>query len=678
MSNGNLGPLPKSDRNDALQELSFRAFENLFPIEQFRIRDEPGKDMGVDRYIEVKADSLDTNLRSQVQLKAEETAEKNTDGSISKSIDTSNANYLLNGPCPMYVLYIADTKELYYAWVREEAAKGFVKKDRNWQQADSVTIRFHKKLDATALDEIRDKIMLESRLSRKIHERLITYSISETPRIEIGENLTVIDSHSAREIIENAGASFVSTGFAKRIVELSGLLTPQDKKAKKVIVILAYAHFTMNRYDLAAGHLKEAATAIGNITASESLLLEELKNNCEFRLGRKDKIAFDETEKALSQLQPNALKAYAELDKLKREHARTKRGEQSQAVLEKMRAALKIVKNSDGTSQNLSLSAEAILLFSTGHDIISLITIKVGTLAIQAKLPTRGMPSARSQVAELFSQWARWFQKANELLARAAEARNPVVMAETLYTRGAVVSLFLINSLVVSEIEWMERSETFGELLTQAFADVERAIEIYVTADMPELKMQAQLVLADLHDIAGTPERSVEIAREVEAISRTMEYKDLSEQAREIVQGSSHLNKLRRDLHSVDATDNDTLFIATTDEEARKMAEDMAQTMGLPPERFPNLIPDLLSGRKMAIERRDYCRHLEIVQQLAHTTSVVTAYSEIPKYAVICKLLNRRGEYSQDWSALIPSFKAFNCINCPYRDPKGGEGAGDS
>ena len=510
MSNGNLGPLPKSDRNDALQELSFRAFQNVFPVEQFRIRDEPGKDMGVDRYIEVKADSFDTNLRSQVQLKAEETAEKNTDGSISKSIDTSNANYLLNGPCPMYVLYIADTKELYYAWVREEAAKGFVKNDANWQQADSVTIRFHKKLDATALDEIRSKIMSESRLSREIHARLTTYSISETPRIEIGENLTVIDSHSAKALIESSGASFVSAGLAKRMVELSDLLTPQDKKTKKVLVILAYAHFTMNRYDIAAGYLKEAATATGNITPSDSLLLEELKNNCEFRLGRKDKAAFYETEKALSLLQPNALRAYAEIDKLRREHARRKRGEQSQLILEKMRAALEIVKNGDGSSRNLTLSAETILLFSTGHDIISLITFKIGTLAIQASLPTKGMPSARSQVAELFSQWSQWFEKANELLARAAEARSPIVVAETLYTRGAVVSLFLINSLVVSEIEWMDRNQNLGELLTKAFADIERAIEMYVTADMPELKLQAQLVLADLHDIAGRPLRSRE------------------------------------------------------------------------------------------------------------------------------------------------------------------------
>jgi hypothetical protein len=678
MSNGNLGPLPKSDRNDALQELSFRAFENLFPIELFRIRNEPGKDMGVDKYIEVKAGSFDTNLRSQVQLKAEETAEKNTDGSISKSIETSNANYLLNGPCPMYVLYIADTEELYYAWIREEAEKGFVKKDHNWQQADSVTIRFHKKLDATALNEIRDKITLESRRSREIHARLTTYSISETPRIEIGKNLTVIDSHSARNIIESAGASFVSTGFAKRIVELSDLLTSQDKKAKKIAVILAYAHFSMNRYDLAAGYLKEAAAATGSITPSDSLLLEELKNNCEFRLGRKSKLAFEETEKALSHLQSNALRAYAELDKLKREHARTKRGEQSQAVLEKMRAALEIVKNGDGTSRNLSLSAEATLLFSTGHDIISLITLRLGTLAIQADLPTRGMPSARSQVAALFSQWARWFEKANELLTQAAGAKNPIVVAETLYTRGAVVSLFLINSLVASEIKWIELDETFGGLLKQAYADIERAIEMYVTADMPELKMHSQLVLADLHDIAGRSERSIEIATEVEAISRAMEYKDLSEQANEIVQGNSHLRKLRRDLHSVDTTDIDELFIATTDEKARSMAESMARTMGLPPDRIPNLIPDLLSSRELAIERRDWCRHLEIIQQLAHTASVDTAYTEIPKYGVICKLLGLNGEESQDWAALIPRFKAFNCINCPYRAPKGGESAGVS
>ena len=44
----------------------------------------------------------------------------NLDGSVSYSADVSNIHYLLNGLRPIYVLYIAETKELRYAWVQDE------------------------------------------------------------------------------------------------------------------------------------------------------------------------------------------------------------------------------------------------------------------------------------------------------------------------------------------------------------------------------------------------------------------------------------------------------------------------------------------------------------------------------------------------------------------------------
>ena len=110
MTHVNHGPLPKSDRNDELEELSLQAFTNAFPVDQFRVRGEPGKDRGVDRYLEIKATGHDTNFRSQVQLKSMEKASPNADGSVSKSIETSNFNYMLNGPpgiLPAYPLRVA-------------------------------------------------------------------------------------------------------------------------------------------------------------------------------------------------------------------------------------------------------------------------------------------------------------------------------------------------------------------------------------------------------------------------------------------------------------------------------------------------------------------------------------------------------------------------------------------
>src|SRR5262245_48529639 len=98
-----LGPLPKGDRQDTLQQLSIKAFRNLLPEDQFLFRDERVDDKGVDGALEVKVDGCFTNCRAQVQLKSTDAdpAKKgdfNSDGSYSLSIDKANLNYLLNGP----------------------------------------------------------------------------------------------------------------------------------------------------------------------------------------------------------------------------------------------------------------------------------------------------------------------------------------------------------------------------------------------------------------------------------------------------------------------------------------------------------------------------------------------------------------------------------------------------
>src|SRR5262249_38544867 len=134
-SSADLGPLPLGDRQDALQQLSLKALRNQLPEEKFllREREERVDDKGVDLALEAKinvpaAETTSgregmyayTNCRALAQLKSTDKPKPNVDGSVSYSIDTSNLNYLLNGPCPIYFLWLAPTNQVRYAWAREE------------------------------------------------------------------------------------------------------------------------------------------------------------------------------------------------------------------------------------------------------------------------------------------------------------------------------------------------------------------------------------------------------------------------------------------------------------------------------------------------------------------------------------------------------------------------------
>src|SRR3954449_13231430 len=107
-----LGPLPESDENSVLQAESFKALENALPPDRFVLRPEPQPDAGVDWCVELRINGRFTGMRAHVQVKARAETKANSDGSVSYSADVSNINYLLNRSSPLYVVYLADEREL--------------------------------------------------------------------------------------------------------------------------------------------------------------------------------------------------------------------------------------------------------------------------------------------------------------------------------------------------------------------------------------------------------------------------------------------------------------------------------------------------------------------------------------------------------------------------------------
>jgi hypothetical protein len=160
------GPLPKADRNSEIQRLSIIALEKAFPTDRFLPRDERTDDFGVDFSLELfSPDGNATNFRAQLQLKGIEKAKPQKDGAISLQIPTSNFNYLLNGPSPLYVLYNVASNQLFYLWARDEQAR-ISMENPNWLRQKSATLHFRHQITPDALDEIYSRIQTENYLYR--------------------------------------------------------------------------------------------------------------------------------------------------------------------------------------------------------------------------------------------------------------------------------------------------------------------------------------------------------------------------------------------------------------------------------------------------------------------------------------------------------------------------------
>ena len=103
---------PTADRNADLQQLSIAAFNSALPVDRFVFRSEPNPDAGVDGHLELKKNQRYLNLRAHVQLKATDSESLNSDGTVSVPVSVNNLRYVLNGPSPLYVLYVAPRNEL--------------------------------------------------------------------------------------------------------------------------------------------------------------------------------------------------------------------------------------------------------------------------------------------------------------------------------------------------------------------------------------------------------------------------------------------------------------------------------------------------------------------------------------------------------------------------------------
>ncbi len=204
---------PQFTKATLLEEESIENLPKIFPKERFKIRTEQS-DVGIDLYIELRSENKEyTNARFDVQLKAREDSETNADGSYSKSIEKSNLIYLTSGDRrAMYIFYVTETQTYYYEWA--DLFRDHLNSTKpTWKSQETVTLKFHKQLNAQAVDEIYKEIMRRSIISRQKREGVSIEAIvdsfhskndqrnyadiiwSLTQLIETFEGLTVLPGH---------------------------------------------------------------------------------------------------------------------------------------------------------------------------------------------------------------------------------------------------------------------------------------------------------------------------------------------------------------------------------------------------------------------------------------------------------------------------------------------------
>lgn len=251
--------LPITSRNHELETISKRVFEPLFDVERFILKGEL-IDNGVDYRCEIKNATSALGFGFIFQLKSKEEAVVNLDGSYSKSLETSNIEYLLNNAQPaFYGFYIAEINTFYYESL-DDFISSIHEKNPDWQNQPNHTLRFTKTIDEAAVNLIYDLTLKRGIMHRKLNSALaIKASKLETgSKIVIDYDSNVTADEDIIAIIEKFGLQIINQSDWSKVIDLHLKTSHSIKSSPKYNMAVGLAYYYLGKYISALNFFEQA------------------------------------------------------------------------------------------------------------------------------------------------------------------------------------------------------------------------------------------------------------------------------------------------------------------------------------------------------------------------------------------------------------------------------------
>lgn len=664
-----LGPLPKYDKQDTLEQKSILALRNILPPDEYLFRDERIDDKGVDGVLELKVNGAFTNCRAQLQVKSANVgqSELNTNGSYSLSVATANLNYLLNGTSPIYVIWLAQLNELRFEWARD--AWGILDAEcPGWRQQKTFTVHFKKVLDQDGLAEIRKRVLSESIMQRQIHEKLIHAAPSETVVVSISsEGLKTTDSEDAFQMIVANGITIVSSGFALRVLELLQLLPPKKMNNPRVRLVAAYASTSLGRYQEAKGHLAFASISSNGerLSDDDAIFVEQLRAAIEYSLGRLDSRQYVQQLQQFESRLPNHQLIENKLRILRHRILAEDDAELQSSLLEEMERLVYELVDDDENQLPQKINAKLVLLDAQADQLTMHFIEDVGRSHVGIVM-SGSLQSACKAYRQIEERARDWMQRLEREFEAARESRNPVLISHAMFIVVKCHVSMYVNAVAMS-----------GELNSKRVSDLEwlvnytkECIELFHRSGNLRMECKSKMLLADFYEATGERQLARDMAQEVLPIARAFEYPQEERSAKDHLENQSLLMQLQRRI--TERPSDDEIALSQTDDDIRDMALHVLESANLPAERLPLVEKDFRAGKFIAFQRREWCRYIELEQDLSHLQSSDTTYQSDPDRFGYCTKLGHRSIIGHpDFEYIIDLFKKNYCEVCSVREPGG-------
>jgi len=264
----------------------------------------------------------------------------------------------------------------------------------------------------------------------------------------------------------------------------------------------------------------------------------------------------------------------------------------------------------------------------------------------------------------------RWRRMADTILVSALKDLHPLLLADALALRAELDAAALANQYLLGQMEQFEfRPEPSA--FHGPMYDAERAMALYRSLGALERELRATMTLCDLFALQGQSEPAREMARTVAPKAEAMLYMGILDHATRHLEDRWEVFECARQLQAFRSSDDDFSFAETTDDDIRSYARFCMEQYDLPADRLGVVERDCFSLRTVAQAHVNWCRHLELMQDLQHTFDAATMYAEIPDQWCHCMKLGLNSKArGKDGVQLLEQFKIDHCMGCDHQEPK--------
>jgi Domain of unknown function (DUF4365) len=660
------GRLPQVDEYNRNQHRSLKRLNEAL-TDDLRLRDERVDDFGIDGTIEVHLNGWATNFRSDVQVKSRLTDARNQDGSLSYKAEVPNLNYLLNGRSPLYIVYVHDTNALLYAWVRDEV-KRIESTNGDWKAQGNVTLRLCTALDAAACVEIRERVLKEGILRRQVLDLVYKAASSSIQLVIDGSTFEIEKHEDLVKLIAEQGVAFCNAGAPQQLVENASTLTHAERELPAIALALGYAEYTRGRYASADGHLVTARLKASELDGSSQRLLLLISNACDLELGRLGRDQYLANEGAIVG-DTGPLARQHQAGKVWNEYLQVRNPREVQALV----LQLEVLHNEsvgdvNDTVENRFQLALALVTAETEALITDLLTINAqDQVAQHVDLPwlTKGHHHGQWRKG-----WDALITRQTELVALATQLHNPVFLGRAKGVGALAKFQRLLMERLMGAPQGRPQPNQDAQIC-ELITEVKSAKQLAASIGNLDEEIRLTLRLAEMHMALGNVVVAKELATGALQRASAFRYPLLVKQAESLSRGEWFFNTIETQLKNARDQDEDELVAAQTNADIEGLSLSTLHLIDLPPDRLEAVRNEHYAMQIVARERLSFCRHLHIIQDLAHTRQRATFYAVAPTQACRCDLYQTTSAVpSQNVRQLVDAFKTDVCHDCMSRVPK--------